>query len=330
MKTRSRKSVITMAVAASLFLSSSLYSAEYITNGDFETGDLSGWISTDSGSGLWVINDGTFDPAGPGVALAPISGTYDIVSWQYGPGLHLKTQPISLPTAITSATLRWADRIRNYGAVYSDHNQEFRVLVKDTSGNVIQEVYSTNPGDALMQLGPNNRSFDLTALVQGYEGQQVVVSFEEQDNLGYFNATIDDVSLNIEQLTLSCSTGGFEAPFNVPLSLSSKEKRSIPLKMQLVDQSGALYTNTDITPPVVNISYTPLTGGVAYDVSDDILSSGKANDDNIFRWDEEGQKWIYNLGTKTYQNAGMYTVTAVPGSSDYVVDETCNGVFQRN
>lgn len=329
MKNRSRKSIISMAVAASLFISSSLYAAEYITNGDFETGTLSGWTSADSGSGLWVINDGTYVPPGTGGMLAPISGAYDIVSWQHGPGLHIKTQPISLPTAITSATLRWADRIRSY-APFSDHNQEFRVLVKDTSGNLIQEVYSTNPGDTLIQLGPNNRVFDLTALMQSYEGQQVVISFEEEDNISYFNATIDDVSLNIEQLTLSCTNGGFESPFNVPLSLSSKAKRSIPLKMQLVDEFGTFYTNNDIMPPVVNVTFSPLTGGVTLDVTDDILSSGKANDDNIFRWDEEGQKWIYNLGTKSYKNAGAYNVTVAPGSSDYVIDETCTGMFQRN
>lgn len=303
---------------------------EYITNGNFETGDFTGWTIINSGSGAWNINNGTFVPVGPGLALSPISGSYDIVSDQGGPGLHIATQPISLPTAITSATLNWADRIRNHAGVYSEPNQEWRVQIEDILGNLLYEVFSTSPGDPLMQVGPNNRSFDLTALMQSFEGQQIVISFEEQDNLSYFNATLDDVSFKIEQLTLSCLDGGFESPFNNSLSLSPKQNRAIPTKMVLLDADGNFYTDQHIVPPVLNVSFSPLSGGGAVDVTDDLLPAGRANDDNIFRWDEDGQKWIYNLGTKVYKSAGTYKVTAIPGSSDYTIDSSCMGEFQRN
>jgi len=168
---------------------------DLIVNGGFETGNFNGWTVINSGSGSWVINNGTFDPPGPGVALAPIAGSFDALSQQGGPGQHvLKQQNVTLPFGITSAVLSWSDRIRNNAAVFSDPNQEWRVLILDTSDVLIQEVFSTNAGDPLQQIGPNNRSFDLTTLMQSLEGQTIKVSFEQQDNLTYFNATLDSVS----------------------------------------------------------------------------------------------------------------------------------------
>lgn len=173
-------------------------SEQFIVNGDFETGDFSGWAVTNSGSGAWKINDGKLKPGGPGTPLPPISGSFDAVATQSGPGLRILSRSFVVPENITSAVLSWSDRIRNYATTFSDPNQEWRVELIDTAGNTIQEVFSTNPGDPLQQIGPNHRSFDLTALLQSLAGQTVAVSFEQQDNLGFFNVTLDDVSLEIE------------------------------------------------------------------------------------------------------------------------------------
>jgi hypothetical protein len=164
-----------------------------ITNGGFETGTFAGWTVFNSGSGNWSINDGTFDPPGPGGALAPISGSFDAVSSQGGSGLHILSDSFVVPGGIVSAVLGWSDRIRNHAGVFSDPNQEWRVLIEDAgSGALLHEVFSTNPGDPLQQLGPNHRSFDLTTVMAGLEGQSVRVSFEQQDNLFFFNATLDN------------------------------------------------------------------------------------------------------------------------------------------
>ncbi len=170
---------------------------ELITNGGFETGDFTGWGASNTGSSFgFGINDGTFDPAGPGAALAPISGSFDAVSSQTGPGQNnLFQQSILLPGYFDSIQLSWSDRIRNYGSVFSDPNQEFRVILLDSAGALISEIFSTTPGDPLQQIGPNNRSFDLTATLAAFAGQSIDVRFEQQDNLGFFNATIDNVSL---------------------------------------------------------------------------------------------------------------------------------------
>src|SRR5262249_4908263 len=129
--------------------------------------------------------------------LAPIAGSFDAVFTQTGASTGLLSEAFVVPANITSATLSWADRIQNFASVFSDPNQEWRVRILDAAGNPLQEVYSTNPGDPLVQLGPNRRSFDLTSLLRGLTGQSVRLSFELQDNLFFFNATLDDVSLRV-------------------------------------------------------------------------------------------------------------------------------------
>jgi hypothetical protein len=124
-----------------------------------------------------------------------------------------------VPNNIFSARLTWNDRVRNHAGVFSDPNQEWRVLILDTLViNPPIEVFSTNPGDTLLQVGPNSRSFDVTAILQGYAGQTVDVSFEQQDSLFFFNATLDDVVLLVATLPTSkdeCKNGGWETFVNV-------------------------------------------------------------------------------------------------------------------
>jgi len=168
---------------------------EHISNGDFETGDLSGWNVVNTGSGAWNINDGTFSPGGF-TPLAPIGSGFDAVTSQGGPGFHNLFQDVSLGT-FDSAILSWDDRIRS-GAGFSDPNQEWRVLIEDLSGGLISEVFSTNPGDNTTQIGPNSRSFDLTSILSPFANQSIRISFEEQDNLFFFSAALDNVSFTTE------------------------------------------------------------------------------------------------------------------------------------
>jgi len=181
---------------------------EHIVNGDFETGTLSGWTATTTGAALaWTVNDGTIPPTGFSGLLSPISGNFDVYSSQGGPSMSILSEPFIVPAGINSATLSWKDRIQNFAAVFSDPIQEARVLIKDAAGVVtIAEIFSTNPGDPLIQLGPNTRSFDITTLLQGLQGQTIRVSFEQRDNFGFFNLSLDDISL-ITNSGTSGSTG---------------------------------------------------------------------------------------------------------------------------
>jgi hypothetical protein len=191
---------------------------DLILNGDFETGNFAGWSVVNTGSGSWVINNGTFVPPGPGGALPPISGNFDAVSQQGGPGFHALRQTITVPGGVFAASLTWNDRVRNFAGIFSSPNQEWRVVIRDTAGNLLQEVFSTMPGDPSIQIGPNSRFGDLTGFFKSNANQTVVVSFEEQDNLFFFNATLDDVRLLVSTLPTSkneCKDQGWSTFVNV-------------------------------------------------------------------------------------------------------------------
>ncbi len=176
---------------------SEITTKNYIVNGRFETADLSGWILDISGSGSVIINDGSYDPPGTNLALEPISGNYDVIFAQTGPTKQLISKPFTVPTNVMEADISWKDRIRNTASVFSDPSQEFRVELLDENMNVISEIFSTNPGDPNIQIGPNPRQFELTEVLQEYAGKQVCVKFVEEDNLNHFNVNLDDISLNI-------------------------------------------------------------------------------------------------------------------------------------
>ena len=168
---------------------------EHIVNGDFEVGMTTGWSFQVTGEGNWRINDGIFDPPTAGGVQPPISGLFDIISFEAGIGVHALQQTFTLPTDIQSATISWSDRIWNHGSAYADPSTEFRVLVANLSVPVIEEVFSTNPGDALVQLGPNARSFDLTTFAQSIEGLEMIISIEHQTNADDFEIWLDDISI---------------------------------------------------------------------------------------------------------------------------------------
>lgn len=251
---------------------------ELIVNGDFETGDLTGWSSTSIGIGGWQINDGQFDPPGPGTPLAPISGNFDIVSSQTTRGANLISETFTVPANITSATLSWSDRIRNYANIFDDFNQEWRVLVLNENGTLIQEVFSTNPGDPLQQIGPNHRSFDLTSLLQSLEGQSISISFEELRTFYYFNVTLDNVSLLVESgnnSTLAVDLNG-DDDAGIDFAASFTEDGGSVL---IVDTDLAVYAGTEPTGP---IQVAVIGGGPLSDDSGFQEIVAQLNDDTYF------------------------------------------------
>jgi hypothetical protein len=188
------------AASAGLVLSISGFAnaglIEHVVNGDFETGNTSGWTIINSVT-TWNINNGTYEPSGPSVVTAPISGGYDIVSNQNSPSIASFYQDLVLANSFDSITLSWDDRIRSH-ASYEDPEQEFKVRMFDSNLGLINEVYSTNPGDTQLQNGPNNRSYDLTSALSSFAGQLVRLEFYQNTQRNYFNVNIDNVSLKSE------------------------------------------------------------------------------------------------------------------------------------
>jgi len=129
---------------------------------------------------------------------------------------------------------------------------------------------------------------------------------------------------------LTCA--GYEDPFATPLALKKKTKLTIPLKMALTDSGGAVITDADVSaPPVVNVIFGGQVYGEVPPDSDDLLPTGGANEDNIFRFDDSENKWVYNLGTKQFSAPGVYTVIPVAGDDSYTIDTStgCLQTFER-
>jgi hypothetical protein len=187
--------------------SSAQAQVELVTNGGFETGDLSGWASdkfdNTNLAGGWTINDGTLWLSEFAAPTPPISGRYDAVSFQFAGGWRtLTSAPIVVPDNVSLALVSWSDRIRNWDLFHSTFapGQRFRVEILDANLAPIGSapVYSTVDGDPKVQYGPNHRAFDVTGLLQGMAGQQIHIRFEQDDLNFLFNVNVDNVSLLVE------------------------------------------------------------------------------------------------------------------------------------
>ncbi|MEI8633239.1 hypothetical protein P4S72_16700 [Vibrio sp. PP-XX7] len=135
---------------------------DLIVNGDFETGDFTGWDVSGTGSGNYRINDGAFNPAGPAGVLPAVNGNYDAVGFP--------KWPFSCAASADSLCAGWCFfcpfDFEMIGFVimrvhFLIRVKEYRVLILDAANTVLQEVHSTNTGDELLQIGPNARGGNL-------------------------------------------------------------------------------------------------------------------------------------------------------------------------
>ena len=141
------------------------------------------------------------------------------------------------------------------------------------------------------------------------------------------NSEITDLFNADNPLNFTCA--GFEAPMNVPVTV--KKNRALPIKGLLLDETGSLITDADIlSPPVIQIAFSPITGEDPEDVTDQSLSAGQGMDGNQFEF-ADNEKWRFNLKTKNYTSAGSYVITMVSGDpTEYMINSTCEAIFIIN
>lgn len=148
--------------------------------------------------------------------------------------------------------------------------------------------------------------------------------------IGVFDAQEVDLSSYLVS-QLDCE--GFMSPFDKALVLNNKTKKNIPLKVKLYDQDGFIMTDLDIASnPVINVTYSGTVIGTNPPDDEDLLSTGSANEDNILRYSSDTMEWLYNLSTKQFAQAGIYTVTVVSGNNqEYVISNSspCVQSFTR-
>lgn len=211
----------TLSVAGALALPAAAPAAT-IANGNFETGDLSGWTTSESGSGSWTNYTGTTAPSGL-VVGAPPEGTRGAVTSQGGPGSHLLYQDVALEAGSTHTLKLWvywqnnASFVTRSPATLSQTggaNQQLRIDVMSPSASVtsvdpadiLASVSQTQPGDPGTQ-APTEISADLSA----FAGQTVRLRVAEVDNANFFSAAIDDVRVESTPLPVAAP-----APAPVP------------------------------------------------------------------------------------------------------------------
>ncbi|HXG25089.1 MAG TPA: hypothetical protein VNJ09_11080 [Chthonomonadales bacterium] len=96
------------------------YAQELITNGDFETGTLAGWIVTDlaGGSGTWAIDDADgLTPISGNATVGPAAGLLYAVSDQEGLGTHALEQAFTVPAGALSVILSFDMFVNDWSGV---------------------------------------------------------------------------------------------------------------------------------------------------------------------------------------------------------------------
>ena len=132
-----------------------------VKNGDFETGDFTGWDRV-SPSGKQI----TLASAGNRV----FSGTRSVAFITSFPGPQSLSQLVTLPPGSTPV-LSWADRVVLSGENYQPPDHSFRVEVQTPEGFPLETLHELRPGDPRI-LPWTQRSVDLSR----YAGQTVRIS----------------------------------------------------------------------------------------------------------------------------------------------------------
>lgn len=174
-------------------------SVNLLTNGDFENGNLAGWVNTVGGIREFRINDGSLDPPSADGAQPPIGGLFDVMSTQFGNGSHELYQEVTIPANATSAELVWTDRVRSHAPLGG--LQYYRVQVRDqaTMNPVATATFrATGIGDTALEAAYATTTADLSAFI----GKTVRIVFEVSAGLDKLEVQLDDVRLVVGAPTL--------------------------------------------------------------------------------------------------------------------------------
>ncbi len=194
-------------VGFSLFLGTQpAMATEILTNGNFETGDLTGWTTTGLGltgtcpSANRDWNVAASNSTGCSSVGSPSEGGYAAYNMFDGTGplTYTLSQSINILDDISSANLSWMEAT---SWRFSGADRIFSIDLFDAAGttlltNLFSENFSgngTNPW--------NNMSVDITSDLLAYQGQTATLGFSVIIPLTWSGPAgfgLDAVSLNIE------------------------------------------------------------------------------------------------------------------------------------
>jgi len=181
---------------------------QLITNGGFETGDLTGWTQTDqpNSGGFYYVSNSTTLPFGfP--TVGPASGMFYAVSFEFDPSANALTQSFTVTPGASKVILSFDMFVNNYAEGVAvgplDYTQGVQFATVDLLTGSANPL-STAPADVLENFyagidsgsNPNpytHYSFDITSLVSG--GGTFQVRFGQGVTFNELNQGIDNVSI---------------------------------------------------------------------------------------------------------------------------------------
>lgn len=192
------------------------FSNEFIVNGDFSTGDLTGWTQANQPipAGGWYPYSGNTSPLTNSIFLPPPYGTYGAIADELFEASMVLYQDVYLPDNL-SYTLTYTYYYENqWGAFFNPDtldyhvvlNQQLRIdIMTPTSdpfsieaGDVLKNLLSTPPGT------PNTLGYTKVSVdISQFAGSTIRLRFANVNNQGPLLFGVDGVSISSENPTTS-------------------------------------------------------------------------------------------------------------------------------
>ena len=187
---------------------SSLSLGAEVLNGDFESGNLTNWQTTNNGSGEWLPYSGSSGPLTGKPIYAPPEGTYGATTDQFGPGSHILYQDITLEENqehLLSFYYFYQNEAGDFHPLetlaLTSPNQQYRIDILDpnapvnsvNSQDIWLTLFRTESGDPL-NLEPTLMEVDLT----DFAGLTIRLRFASVEMIGYMRTGVDDVRIESE------------------------------------------------------------------------------------------------------------------------------------
>jgi hypothetical protein len=262
--------VAVLAVATTALAAPAAAGAATVVNGDFETGNLTGWtqVNVPSGeaqSGEWLAYSASSLP----FVQAPPQGTYAAVTVQHFVGTHLLYQDVALEPYYSHQLSLVAYYRANNSMVTPEpntlsageseggppENEQYRIDVMNPGAplesvnpaDILATIFATKTGDP-EEMAATTFTADLTP----FAGQTVRLRLAEVDNVGELNAGADAVSI---QSTPPPNTFSFGKPV--------LNKKRGTAKLPVVVPGAGTLTITDVKKTKKRIKAKTLTATAA-------------------------------------------------------------------
>lgn len=184
--------------------------SQLILNGSFETGDITGWVATDSGGlGDFSVMKFPFTPLTDNGTVGPQNGGFYAVSDDYGPQTEDLTQTFTVPLGTTTAQLSFSLFVNDvFGGDFGSGGPGGSVRLLSSTNALVTSLYSA---DAFDSPGGNPNPWVTTSAIDVMPfltpGSTYTLDFQETDVTSLINVGVDNVSLVTSAVTQAPEPG---------------------------------------------------------------------------------------------------------------------------